>query len=155
VGEALSPQRRDRSGSGFWFGLAVAALALAGFGWLIVRAQALPTTVVPIAWDKEACAHCRMQVGERGFAAQLQLDDGRVLNFDDPGCLFGWLKEHSDKVHATWLHHRTDERWLRRDEVRFIEASPTPMGYGIAAVDASTPLAMRWEQAAQKVQAAR
>ena len=153
--DATAPARRRASNWGLPFGLVIAAIAVAGFAWLIFRAQALPTGVVPIAWDKEACAHCRMHVGEKGFAAQLQLADGRVLNFDDPGCMFSWLGEHTDEVHATWLHHRTDDRWLRRDEVRFVEASPTPMGFGIAAVDASAPLAMRWEQAAQKIQAAK
>ena len=146
-------KRRREVRWGLPVGVAIAVVMASGFIWLLGRAQTLPSSVVPIAWDKEACAHCRMHVGEKGFAAQLQLTDGRVLNFDDPGCLFSWLGAHGDPVHATWLHHRTDDRWLSRDQVKFVEASPTPMGFGLAAVDASTRLAMGWDQAAAKVHA--
>ncbi len=57
--DATAPARRRASNWGLPFGLVIAANAVAGFAWLIFRAQALPTGVVPIAWDKEACAHSR------------------------------------------------------------------------------------------------
>lgn len=148
IAAARFPRRLDW---GLPLGVALAALAAAGFTWLLVRAQALPQGVVPIAWDKEACAHCRMHVGERGFAAQLQLEDGQVLNFDDPGCLFSWLAAGPVKVHATFFHHHTEERWLPLERTGFIAVLPTPMGFGLAAVDASAPGALTAEQAQAKV----
>ena len=149
---ALTPRRRS-AGWGLPLGLVAVGCAVATFAWLLLRAQALPTGVVPIAWDKEACAHCRMHVGEQGFAAQLQLTDGRVLNFDDPGCLFSWLDANPATVHATWLHHHTEDRWLRRAEVAFVPVNPTPMGFGLAAVPAGTPGALGWDEAAARIQA--
>lgn len=148
-------QRKRRNDWGIWLGLGLAAVAAAGFGWLLLRAQALPEGVVAIAWDKEACAHCRMHVGERGFAAQLQLQDGRVLDFDDPGCLFSWRAADPAAVHATWFHHHTEDRWLTPARAGFIEVRPTPMGFGLAAVDAATPGALTAAQASARILAKR
>ncbi len=47
-----------------------------------------PDAVEPVAWDRAVCARCSMLVGASArFAAQLQTEDGTVLDFDDPGCL--------------------------------------------------------------------
>lgn len=142
---------------GTWVGAGVVALVAAAFGVLVVRAQGLPSGPVDLAWDKVACAHCRMHVGERGFAAQLQLTDGRVLAFDDPGCLMGWLDQSAPppEVHATWLHHHTEDRWLARTDTAFVPVTPTPMGFGLAAVAAGTPGALTWDDAAARVRGQR
>ena len=153
MGDAALSTRRRPFGWGLPLGAVVVLGAAAGFGGLLVRAQELPTDVVPVAWDHAACAHCRMHVGERGFAAQLQLTDGRVLDFDDPGCLVSWLETSNAPVHATWLHHHTEDRWLRRAEAGFVAVTPTPMGFGLAAVDASAPGAIGWDAAVAKVRA--
>jgi hypothetical protein len=147
----LSPNPRRPIGKGLPVAVVLIVSAVAGFGWLLMRAQELPTGVAPIAWDKEACAHCRMHVGEQAFASQLQLKDGRVLSFDDPGCLFSWLELNPAPVHATWLHHHTEDRWLSRDQAGFIETSPTPMGFGLAAVDAATAGSLTWDQASERL----
>lgn len=84
----------------------------------------------PVAWDHVACSHCGMLVSERGFAAQLRTADGRVLYFDDPGCLL--LHEHEDAA-ALWFHDRDEETWHSGDAVVFVPAEHTPMGYGLAA----------------------
>ncbi len=133
-----------------WPRVALALLGLglvAGFAWLVVRAQALPTGVVPIVWDREVCAHCKMHIGEPGFAAQLQLEDGQVLNFDDPGCLFRHLSRDIGPVRATYFRHVHEDRWLSAAEVGFIEVEPTPMGFGLGAVDAAHPGAMPYAAA--------
>lgn len=155
---AVSQRRRAR-GWGLPVGLGIAALAVGAFVALLLRAQELPSGPVRVAWDKTACAHCRMHVGEPGFAAQLQLRDGTVLDFDDPGCLVSWLDAHprdagDDTVHAVYFHHKSEDRWLSRAEVGFVEAVPSPMGFGIAAVDAVTPGSMTWPQAIAHVRAA-
>ncbi len=64
----------------------VGAAALAAV--FVVRAsERLPDAPQAVVWDREACAHCHMHVGEPGFAAQAIDEHGRVYNFDDPGCL--------------------------------------------------------------------
>jgi copper chaperone NosL len=101
-------------------------------------ACATPAGPRPVVWDREACAHCHMLVGDPAYAAQLQTADGESLVFDDPGCLFGYLDDREPKGASIWFHHRTDDRWLRAPEVAFVPAR-TPMGHGLAAVDPGTP----------------
>ncbi|HTM23198.1 MAG TPA: hypothetical protein VL172_21905 [Kofleriaceae bacterium] len=123
--------------------IAAAAVTLV---WLqVVRSNRLPDEPQPIAWDREPCAECRMHIGEPGFAAQLVLDDGRVLNFDDPGCLLKYVREQQPRIHRAWVHHRTDDRWLPLDQAGFVAADHSPMGYKLAAVDPGTPGARDWK----------
>lgn len=139
--------RRRTVGWGLPLGIAVALVALGAFGVTLFNAQTLPDGPAPVVWDKTACAHCRMHVGEPAFAAQAQLADGTVLDFDDPGCLARWLDEHaSATLHATYFHHHRDDRWLSPSDVGFLATTPTPMGFGFAAVDAATPGAITWPE---------
>ena len=122
-----------------WLGWGLAVL-VAGLGiGALARAQPLPSGPEPIAWDREACAHCRMQVGEPRFAAQLQTEEGRTLNFDDVGCLLKFLEAEHPRVHATYVHHFQQDRWLPLQGAGFIEVGRTPMGYDLGAVDADAP----------------
>lgn len=117
-------------------------VAVGGLGAALAWSERLPEGPVEVLWDREACAHCRMHVGEPGFAAQLQLKDGRVLNFDDPGCLLRYEAEHHPDAHAVWFHHLRANRWLPRERTAFIPVDPTPMGYGLGAVEQGTVGAM-------------
>ncbi|MBZ4414999.1 hypothetical protein [Myxococcus sp. RHSTA-1-4] len=125
-----------------WRWLARGAVVLGaggGLGLALAWTERLPEGPVPVAWDREACAHCRMHVGEPAFAAQLQLADGRVLNFDDPGCLLRYEAEARPAVHAAWFRHVREDRWIPGARVAFVQVSPTPMGYGVGAVEAGAP----------------
>jgi copper chaperone NosL len=133
--------------------LASAALSVGIFGWMVVRAQSLPEGPVPIVWDKEACAYCHMHVGDPSLAGQVQLSDGTVLDFDDPGCLLSWLEQNHAPVRAVYLHHHTKDRWLERDEAAFAEVGVTPMGFGLGAVERGTPGAIDWPSAGARVRA--
>jgi hypothetical protein len=128
------------------FGLALVA-AGGLFAWRLLEAQRLPTGPVPIVWDQEACAQCKMHIGDPAFAAQVQLGSGEVLDFDDPGCLFTWVAAHEpEKRHAVWFHHHGADRWLAQAEVGFVPASPTPMDYGLAAVERSAAGAKSFDE---------
>ncbi len=120
--------------------LAVVA-ALAGLiGALIVRGRPVPDGPVAVVWNHQACAHCRMSVGDPAYAAQLVTRDGDVAFFDDPGCLLHYLDDRAPEVHRVWFHDSTSDRWLSDAEVGFMTATAgTPMGYGLAAVPAATP----------------
>jgi hypothetical protein len=135
---------------------AAVAAAIGVVALLVVRALReagqLPEGPVPIAFDRTACAHCRMLIGEAAFAAQLQEQGGRVHDFDDPGCLLRFEAERRPAVHARWFHHLREQRWLSGDEVAFAEVTPTPMGYGLGAVEAGTPGALSLEAARRQVE---
>ena len=138
-------------------GWALAALGLgavaAVIAYALLGAEALPKGPVPVAWDRQPCAHCQMHVGDPGFAVQLQLDDGDVLYFDDPACYFAYLDEHHVEVHATYFHHRRDDRWLTPPNVAFVWEATSPMGGGLAAVDAGTAGALDYETARARARA--
>ena len=109
-------------------------------GYAVCLAQRPPDGPEPVAWDREACAHCRMHVGDPRFAAQLQTASGETRNYDDPGCLLADLAERRrEGVRAIWLRDANADRWLPAAEAVFVPASPTPMGYGLAAVTKGSP----------------
>lgn len=123
--------------------------AVVGLAWFLVRAEAMPEGPQPVVWGKQACAFCRMHVSEPAFAAQLHTEAGEVLHFDDPGCLFSLEHARHPKVHARWFHHVREDRWLSGGEVGFIRVEPTPMGFGLGAVEASSPGAIGLDAAAK------
>ena len=104
-------------------------------------------------WNKTACAHCRMHVGDPSYAAQVQTKDGRVADFDDPGCLFEWVVANSPPIKATYFHHYREDRWLNHQEVGFLRVEEdTPMGYGLGAVEkAAHPDALSFGEASSTI----
>ena len=98
-----------------------------------------PEGPVPIVWDRQVCAFCKMHIGDPRFAAQLQTTEGDVLSFDDPGCLFEYVRSHQARVHALYFRDYDGSGWLSGDEVGFLPVDDSPMGYGIRAVPETTP----------------
>ncbi|MBK8232750.1 MAG: hypothetical protein IT349_05615 [Candidatus Eisenbacteria bacterium] len=101
--------------------------------------EALPQGPREVVWDHTPCAECRMSVSDRSYAAQMQLVDGRVLDFDDSGCLFRFAGRNDVGVHAIYYRHVREDRWLAEGEAAFIPAGPSPMGYDLGAVSTGTP----------------
>ncbi|MGE3171678.1 MAG: hypothetical protein AB7O97_03570 [Planctomycetota bacterium] len=133
------------------FGGLVVAVA-AGAVWFAVSATGtLPDGPVDVIWDKAACAHCSMHMGEPAFAAQLTTTAGETMLFDDPGCLFLHVAAARPPVHAAWFHHMHEDRWIAAAAVAFAPTSPTPMGFGWGAVDADTAGAVGLEVARDRV----
>lgn len=132
-----------------------AVVALAAIGALAVAlhwAQRPPEGPVEPDWSRTSCAHCGMMVGEPAFAAQLHTPAGDVRFFDDPGCLLLYAAEHPGDEASAWFHHLRDARWIPANLARFAPASPTPMGYGLGAVDGSEPGAIPRAEALEAAQ---
>ena len=133
---------------------AAVVLAAGGLALFVSRSESLPQGPRPVVWDKTSCAECRMAVSEPGYAAQLQLADGTVLDFDDVGCLFMYLDATAPQVHAVYIHHVREERWVAQEKVGFVAAGPSPMDYGLGAVDRATEGGLPFEEARERVLAA-
>lgn len=101
---------------------------------LVLLACGVPDSPQPIAWNKEACAHCHMLIGDPAYAAQIITDDGTVLSFDDPGCAARYLREHHPAIHRAWFHAGRGDEWIAIDDVAFVPAKTSPMGSGVIAV---------------------
>jgi hypothetical protein len=133
---------------------AVAVAAVVAIGVLVARAQRPPEGVEPVAWDRAACAYCRMHVGDPRFAAQLQTEEGDVLNFDDPGCIMRYANERHPRVRAMYFHDaREEDLWRPREQTGFVPGATTPMGYGLSATRRGAPGAISYEEAVARVTA--
>lgn len=117
----------------------VALIAAAVFVTVnVIAAGSPPDGPADVLWDREVCAHCRMHIGEPAFAAQVQTADGRVLNFDDPGCAFAHLEDARGEVRAIYFRHHREDRWLSADRTAFVAVAQSPMGFGYGATDPGT-----------------
>lgn len=128
-------------------GLAAVVILLGGIALAQLNRVPLPEGPVPVLWDREVCAHCKMHIGDPRFAAQLQTNDGLVMSFDDPGCLADYLDANSMQLHALYFRDHESDRWLSEIETAFLPAQDSPMGYGIRAVARDSSGAHDWEWA--------
>jgi copper chaperone NosL len=129
----------------------VVAITATMIGVMVLRAQALPDGVRPVVWDKESCGECGMAVSDQRFAAQLQTDDGQVINFDDPGCLFIYLIRSDPSIHAVYFHALDGDIWLNGEQVGFVPTLLSPMGYDLAAVPRGTPGSLTFAETLEKI----
>lgn len=144
-------EESGRSRSAWAVGMILGLGIVGAVIWLVVRAQSAPGSVRPVIWDKESCEECKMAISQPSFAAQLQTEDGRVLDFDDPGCLVRFQAEERPRVRASYFHALRGEGWLTRDEVAFLPGVRSPMGYDLGAVPRGTPGALSYLEATRKI----
>ena len=113
---------------------------LIGPGFLLLAAACGTPGPRPLAFGTETCAHCHMTLADPRFAAELVMTTGRVIPFDDAGCLASYLQSGvvaPERVRSLWVGqlvplHRMLEA---RDAVFLIsEAIHTPMDYHVAAL---------------------
>jgi len=127
--------------------LATAAILATGFVVALRWSLSPPSGAVEPAWDREACARCRMLVSDPRFAAQRQLEDGEIQHFDDPGCLLLHRHENPAPERAVYFHAHSGDDWISLEEVAFIAEEPSPMGYGLAAIPREETGGMSVEEA--------
>lgn len=94
----------------------------------------------PIAYGAVECEHCHMTASDPRFGAELVTRRGRILVFDDPGCLAAYLSGGTvaaGDVHSLWvtdflspdsLIPVTEAVFLKSDSIR------TPMDSRVAAL---------------------
>lgn len=129
------------------------AISLA-VGVAIYRMQPAAKGPQAIAWDRESCTECHMLIGDRRFAAQLQTADGRTLNFDDAACLIRYVERQRPAIRATYFRNSASSAWLTLEKSGFVPVKDSPMGGGLAAVPASTPGALSYDQARTQIEGA-
>lgn len=136
-----------------WFrigGVALLGTLVLAIALVVRGGHTVPDHVQRIEWNRQACAHCQMLIGEPAHAAQLITAEGEVLSFDDPGCAVRYVERHRPHVHRMWFHHGTAERWLTSEHVGFLTGGTTPMGSGLIAVDRGAPGAIDLESATRQ-----
>lgn len=91
-------------------------------------------------YGSDQCAHCHMTVADPRFAAELVMKTGKVIVFDDIGCLAAYLaggEADPGAVHSTWAHDFfAPDAFVRTGDLHFVRSGAfhTPMSSGIIAV---------------------
>jgi copper chaperone NosL len=63
--------------------------------FLVLEIAACKRQFEHINYGHEACAHCKMTIMDKRFAAEILTSKGRAIKFDDLGCLLNYIKnEH-------------------------------------------------------------
>lgn len=94
----------------------------------------------PVVLGSESCAHCHMTVADDRFIAQLVTSTGKVLIYDDPGCLATALRDgvvDEDRIRSVWVTDFLDPAsLLDASEAWFVQSDAvhTPMASGLAAL---------------------
>ena len=88
-----------------------------------------------VRFGEEACASCRMIIGDEHFAAALVEPTGDALKFDDIGCLIEHEEGRIRPDAAYWVRDAGSGAWLDAREARFAHSPSvaSPMGFGLAA----------------------
>jgi hypothetical protein len=109
--------------------------------WIVVCAAAFACSGAPsvgpveVAWDRDACAHCYMTIGDRRAAAQLRREPGgEVQLFDDLGCALLYLGDGA--FTELWVRDASGSRWVDARQARFTNGATTPMDYGFVTMAA-------------------
>lgn len=119
---------------------------------IVAACGGVPDAPTAIDYNREACGHCHMLIGDPRYAAQLVTADGDVVDFDDPGCLIAYLAQTHPSVRHVWFRDAKADRWIAQDQVSFAPATDTPMGWGLAATaNGAISLAQAQAQVAAKV----
>lgn len=116
-----------------WLRAAVAGLAMAAI-WACGARR--PGRIV---YGGDACAHCHMTIADPRFAAQLITPKGKVLAFDDVGCLITYARTRLPGVPApeVWVNDfLSPDSLLEGTHAVFLQADSiaTPMGSHLLAL---------------------
>jgi copper chaperone NosL len=109
---------------------------------LLAAACAAPTTR-PLTIGFDTCAHCHMRLADLRYGAELVTRTGRVLPFDDAGCLAAFVqgdRAEATQVHSLWVSDYTrPDRLLPVEQAAFVRhpSFRTPMDHGIVALATS------------------
>lgn len=95
--------------------------------------------VEPKAIDEavDKCENCKMAVADNADATEIVLKDGKVLVFDDIGCMVNkWIKANgTDEIEAAFVRSHHDKEWLDYEKAVYVfdPKITTAMGYGVIA----------------------
>lgn len=92
-----------------------------------------------LQYGAERCSHCHMTLADPRFAGQIVTVTGKVLPFDDVGCLAMYVVTGGipgNEIHAIWVNDfGAPDALVRATEAVFLASNSlhTPMDYGLAA----------------------
>ena len=100
-------------------------------GAIVAGACARSDAPAEPVWGKEPCAHCKMLVSDKRYAAQVAYDGDRYF-FDDIGCMVLWMDARKPGAKA-WVRSATSAEWLDARAAFYVAGARTPMDFGFEA----------------------
>lgn len=91
----------------------------------------------PVEFGSDMCAHCKMTIVEKPFAAELVSKKGKVFKFDAIECMVHFFKENSEDQFALFLVRdlNNPEEWQDAKNCSYLISKqlPSPMGAFLSA----------------------
>jgi copper chaperone NosL len=126
------------------------------FSMMITFSLALLTACEPkpeaIDWGKEECAHCKMNIADKRFAAQVLTTKGKAYKFDAIECSAAFLNEGKvakADIHSVWVaDYNKQGEFLNAKKSFFLQSEKlqSPMSLNIAAFPNSQSVKTALEQ---------
>jgi copper chaperone NosL len=111
-----------------------AMVAFAAAGLMGCAGAPQPPAPREIAVGVDACRYCHMAIDAPERAAQWIGEDGRVLVFDEPGCLVAWLEGQPGARGTAFFAAAEDGRWIAASDAWFVRGGArTDMGFDVVA----------------------
>ncbi len=89
---------------------------------------------VEVVVDVDKCEICNMMIGDEAFATEIILKGGKVLKFDDIGCMYDWEKKNgTEQIEVAYVHDHASKEWIDAKDAAFVydKTLQTPMAYGV------------------------
>ena len=91
--------------------------------------------VVELKTKEYQCSECSMDIETLEYAAQIIAKNGNTYFFDDIGCVVLWLENHSYSDAKLLSKTLDTKKWIDVKKAWYSRISPSPMGYGFAALE--------------------
>ena len=107
------------------------------FALCIILASCGGGSFEPIAYGKDACAHCRMTIMDARFAAEWISEKGKIFKFDDLRCAQEFKSEQGESGGKTFIADfgAAGSDFVGAEDAHVVRHSSisSPMGGGIVA----------------------
>jgi mono/diheme cytochrome c family protein len=89
----------------------------------------------PITYGRDACARCRMVIGQPGLGGEIRDRKGVLTKYDDVGCLLQGMSAMHAEVPNAWVEDQAGSGFVPLLKASFVKDSKvtTPMGHGVIA----------------------
>jgi len=121
---------------------------------LLIMMSGCSVSPQPINLNKDNCSFCEMTIADKRFGTELITEKGKVYKFDDMSCMYGFMKEHQDKLknHLYAADYLKPETLMPLEHLNVVkgDAVGSPMGGNMAtfqSLDSAKAYAAKWQAA--------
>lgn len=104
---------------------------------LLVGCSSTGSGPTEIKQNTDSCDVCKMGIQELNSAAQMILEDGKPVLFDDIGCMIVYIQQEQPEYKDAFVHDFESKEWIPFEKSTFVhdQSIDSPMSYGIVAFD--------------------